>query len=91
MFSILARGRAAAAHEPSTRSGGTGPLPRIPGPEDPHGQAELVERSLGALQALRTMLQQGGELPLGDREDLLRQVDCTLEQLQPLTYIDVVY
>lgn len=58
---------------------------------DPAAQVALVEQALEKLDAVRSLVVQLPEIPLGDRQSLLAQLSSTVESLRSLTFLDAIY
>ncbi len=58
---------------------------------DTVAQVALIEQALEKLDAVRSLLGQLPEVPLGDRQSLIAQLACTADSLRALTFLDAIY
>jgi len=58
---------------------------------DPAAQVELVEDAMAKLDAVRMLVVQLPEIPLGDRQSLIAQLTSTVDSLRSLTFLDAIY
>lgn len=83
VWPALGPARARGAASPSR-----GPRASCP---DPIQQVELVEAALEKLDAVRLLVNELPELPLGDRQSLIAQLASTADSLRSLTFLDAIY
>jgi Asp-tRNA(Asn)/Glu-tRNA(Gln) amidotransferase C subunit len=59
--------------------------------EDVHAQADLVSETVCKLEEIMQMVRRLNEVPTGDRQSLMRQLDTTADRLRMLSFIDAIY
>ena len=66
-------------------------VPAWPACPEPDAQVEIVEQALEKLDAVRLLLGQLPEIPIGDRQSLIAQLASTADSLRALTFLDAIY